>query len=103
MAAAAKKRVFLHGRHGRKFDGGRTRGDCRRHACGSSSIACRSATTPTGSIWCGVRSRQVRKFSMITMDVPIRTKRPREVRRGLVLAVPDERPRIGDVVSSPAG
>ena len=39
---------------------------------------------------------------MITMDVPIRTKRPREVRRGLVLPFQMNARTVWDVVSSPA-
>jgi L-lactate dehydrogenase (cytochrome) len=39
---------------------------------------------------------------MITMDVPIRTKRPREVRRGLVLPFQMNARTVWDVVTSPA-
>jgi L-lactate dehydrogenase (cytochrome) len=39
---------------------------------------------------------------VITMDVPIRTKRPREVRQGLVLPFKMRARTIWDVVSSPA-
>jgi L-lactate dehydrogenase (cytochrome) len=38
---------------------------------------------------------------MITMDVPIRTKRPREVRRGLVLPFQMNARTVWDVVTSP--
>jgi L-lactate dehydrogenase (cytochrome) len=39
---------------------------------------------------------------MITMDVPIRTKRPREVHRGLVLPFKMDARTVWDVVTSPA-
>ncbi len=39
---------------------------------------------------------------VITMDVPIRTKRPREVRRGLVLPFRMDARTVWDVVTSPA-
>jgi len=39
---------------------------------------------------------------MITMDVPLRTKRPREVRRGLVLPFKMNARTVWDVVTSPA-
>jgi (S)-mandelate dehydrogenase len=39
---------------------------------------------------------------VITMDVPIRTKRPREVRRGLVLPFKVNARTVWDVVTSPA-
>lgn len=39
---------------------------------------------------------------VITMDVPIRTKRPREVRRGLVLPFKMHARTVWDVVASPA-
>src|SRR5262245_4245771 len=38
----------------------------------------------------------------ITMDVPLRTKRPREVRRGLVLPFRLDAPTVWDVISHPA-
>ena len=66
------------------------------------ALSLRQATsTPSASIWCNAPTRRARTCSMLTLDVPVRTTRSREVAAGIAYPFrPDLRMVLG-IASSP--